>query len=259
MNHLRIHRHNQKAAKQTENAKLSWKQKLALVVSGLPLAGGGLLYFKSLTYVPASVAIILLFQFIWIGAVIQSVRNRRLPDRMTVIVIVILLIGTVLAAGLLDDGSRHWNPLGIMYGLLAALLYSLFILLSGSAVPKAPVSTRVVWMLAGGMILIFILFPPAFLINGKIFGALLIYGFTLGFLGSFIPPLLFAYGVPHVGEGMASILGATELPVAVLSSFFILHEMISPLRWVGVLIVLVSIALPEIIRRITQKLSLSRT
>ncbi|OBZ12080.1 multidrug transporter [Bacillus sp. FJAT-27264] len=256
---LKTSRHEQKAASnETEDPKLSWKQKLTLISAGLPLAGAGLVYFKSLIYVPASVAIILLFQFIWIGALIQSIRNRRLPDRMTVIVIVILLLGTVLAAGLLDDGIRSWNPIGILYGLSAALLYSLFILLSGSAVPKAPAATRAVWMLAGGMVLIFILYPPAFLFNGKIFGELLIYGFTLGFLGSFIPPLLFAYGVPHVGEGMASILGATELPVAVLSSFFILHEPVSPLRWVGVLIVLTSIALPEIIRRFTQKRSLSR-
>ncbi|MFF2090740.1 DMT family transporter [Paenibacillus sp. NPDC058174] len=234
------------------HAKLSWKQKLTLASAGIPLTGGFLLYFKSLTYVPASVAIILLFQFIWIGALIQSIRNRRLPDRMTVIVIFILLIGTVLAAGLLDDGIRSWNPLGIFFGLSAALLYSLFILLSGSAVPQAPVATRGVWMLAGGMVLVFILFPPEFLINGKIFGELLIYGFSLGFLGSFIPPLLFTYGVPHVGEGMAGILGATELPVAVLSSYFILHEAISPLRWAGVLIVLGSIALPEITRRFKQ-------
>ncbi|MFC3747619.1 DMT family transporter [Paenibacillus sp. GCM10012306] len=256
---LRTSRHKQKAAfSQTDVSKLSWKQKLTLVSAGLPLAGAGLVYFKSLTYVPASVAIILLFQFIWIGALIQSIKDRRLPDRMTVIVIVILLIGTMLAAGLLDDGFRSWSPLGILYGLSAALLYSLFILLSGSAVPKAPAATRAVWMLAGGMMLIFILYPPAFLFNGKIFGELLIYGVALGFLGSFIPPLLFAYGVPHVGEGMASILGATELPVAVLSSFFILHEPISPLRWVGVLIVLISIALPEIIRRFTHKRSFSR-
>ncbi|WP_268237816.1 EamA family transporter [Paenibacillus radicis (ex Gao et al. 2016)] len=71
--------------------------------------------------------------------------------------------------------------------------------------------------------------------------------------GSFIPPLLFAYGVPHVGEGMASILGAKELPVAVLFSYFVLHETISPIRWAGVLIVLLAIALPENIRRFKQQ------
>jgi len=249
----RARRHKQQGAfNQINNTKLSWKQKLTLVSAGFPLAGAGLVYFKSLTYVPASVAIILLFQFIWIGALIRSIRNKRLPDRMTLIVIATLLIGTLLAAGLLEDGIRQWNPLGILYGLSAALLYSLFILMSGSAVPQAPAATRAVWMLAGGMVLVFILFPPAFLINGKIFGELLIIGLSLGFLGSFIPPLLFAYGVPHVGEGMASILGAAELPVAVLSSSFILHETISPLRWTGVLIVLTAIALPEIRRRFKQ-------
>ncbi|MFF2480009.1 DMT family transporter [Paenibacillus sp. NPDC058071] len=248
----------QDASIKTRHDKLSWKQKLMLVSAGFPLALAGLVYFKSLSYVPASVAIILLFQFIWIGALIQAIKSRRFPNRLTVMVIAVLLIGTVLAAGLLEEGIKSWNPLGILLGLGAALFYSLFILMSGSAVPKAPAPTRAVWMLAGGMTLIFVLYPPAFLVNGKIFGELLVFGFALGFIGSFIPPLLFAYGVPHVGEGMASILGAVELPVAVLSSFFILHESISPLRWVGVLIVLISTALPEIARRLGQKYNPSR-
>ncbi|MNW65137.1 EamA-like transporter family protein [compost metagenome] len=68
----------------------------------------------------------------------------------------------------------------------------------------------------------------------------------LGLFGAFIPPVLFAIGVPHIGGGMAGILGAAELPVAVLLSSFVLHEQVSGLQWTGVVLVLLGVMLPEL-------------
>src|SRR5690606_2998532 len=44
-------------------SKLTVKQKVILMVAGTPTAITGLLYYESLRYIPASVAILLLFQF----------------------------------------------------------------------------------------------------------------------------------------------------------------------------------------------------
>ncbi|MNP85125.1 hypothetical protein D3C76_1847240 [compost metagenome] len=45
---------------------------------------------------------------------------------------------------------------------------------------------------------------------------------------------------------MAGILGAVELPIAVLLSSIVLHEHVSGLQWFGVIIVLIGVALPEL-------------
>ncbi|MHA7963280.1 EamA family transporter [Paenibacillus sp. CAU 1782] len=225
--------------------KLSWKQRMILMAAGMPTAITGLLYYESLRYIPASLAILLLFQFTWISVLVQSVRLRKRPAGLMYWTLFILLSGTFLAAGVLEQGMGRLHLLGLLLGFLSAISYTLFILVSGKAVQSAPPAERSKWMMAGALLLIWSIFPPQFLWNGDLQSSLLLFGTFLGLFGAFIPPLLFAYGVPHIGEGLAGILGAAELPVAVLLSSVVLHEQVSALQWGGVVLVLIGIALPE--------------
>jgi len=67
--------------------------------------------------------------------------------------------------------------------------------------------------------------------------------------GAVIPPICFAIGVPKSGGGLASILSAAELPVAVFMSGIILHERVTMLQWIGVAVILIGVALPELLIR----------
>jgi drug/metabolite transporter (DMT)-like permease len=232
----------------TAHSKLTWKQRLILMAAGMPTTVTGLLYYESLRYIPNSLAIILLFQFTWIGVLIHSISQRKRPDSIVLITLAILFGGTLLAAGITEQGLTQFNWWGVILGLLSAVSYSLFVLLSGKAVPSVHPAYRSGWMITGGMLLVFVLFPPTFLVNGLLGSDLLFYGFLLGFFGAFIPPVLFAVGVPHIGEGMTGILGASELPVAIMLSSFVLHEHVSSLQWTGVGLVIVGVALPEILK-----------
>jgi drug/metabolite transporter (DMT)-like permease len=236
--------------KAKEQAKLTWKQRLYLMAAGTPTAVTGLLYYQSLKYIPNSLAIILLFQFTWIGVLIHSVSKRKRPNGIVFLTLAVLFGGTLLAAGIMEQGLARFNWIGVVLGLLSAVSYSLFILLSGKAVPSVHPAYRSGWMITGGMLLVFALFPPHFLFNGMLGGNLLVFGFLLGLFGAFIPPVLFAVGVPHIGEGMTGILGASELPVAVMLSSVVLHEHVSMLQWMGVVLVMLGVALPELFKRV---------
>ncbi|QHW35380.1 DMT family transporter [Paenibacillus rhizovicinus] len=240
------------AAGTAKRTGLTWKQRLLLMSAGVPTALTGLLYYQSLRYIPNSLAIILLFQFTWIGVFIHAIRMRQRPNKLMLLTLIVLFIGTLFAAGIVDQGLTHFDALGVVLGLLAALSYSLFMLSSGKIVPSAEPAFRSAWMITGGLIVVFILFPPAFLFNGLIWGHLLVFGLLLGLFGAFIPPVLFAAGIPHIGEGAASILGASELPVAVMLSAIVLHERVSALQWGGVALVLIGVALPELVKRFPQ-------
>lgn len=247
--HLRGRGNSNTPVQRTAEA-LTWKKRLVLLAAGAPTAVTGLLYYQSLQYVENSLAIVLLFQFTWMGVLIQTIIQRKRPQRIVMFTLLVLFIGTLLAAGVFERGlAGGYDWRGIVFGLLAAVSYSLFVLLSGKAVPNANPVYRSGWMISGGMVLVFILFPPTFLFDGTLFSGLLPYGFFLGLLGAFLPPLLFAISVPHTGEGMAAILGASELPVAVLLSSVVLHEHVSLIQWFGVLLVLLGVALPELFRR----------
>ncbi|WP_239616655.1 EamA family transporter [Cohnella mopanensis] len=231
-------------------SRLTWKQRLYLMAAGTPSSITGLLYYESLRYIPNSLAILLLFQFTWMGVLLHSIIQRRRPNGVMLFTLVVLLGGTVLAAGIVEQGMSRFNWIGVALGLSAAVSYSMFIWLSGKAVPTVHPSYRSAWMITGGMLIVFLLFPPQFLFNGQLWGDLILFGLMLGLFGAFLPPVLFAIGVPHIGEGMTGILGASELPVAVLLSAIVLHEHVSALQWAGVLLVIVGVALPEMLKRI---------
>ncbi|BBI34183.1 EamA family transporter [Cohnella abietis] len=237
----------------TPTVKVTWKMRLILMAAGTPQAITGLLYYESLRYIPNSLAILLLFQFTWMGVLIHAIGQRKRPDGIMLLTLVILFGGTLLAAGVVQQGVDNFNWTGVMLGLLAAVSYSLFIVFSGKAVPSVHPAYRSGWMITGGMLLVFILFPPHFLVNGLLLENLLIFGILLGFFGAFLPPVLFAIGVPHIGEGMTSILGASELPVAVMLSAIVLHEDVSLLQWVGVVLVLLGVALPEVFKMMRRR------
>jgi len=233
----------------TASTKFSWKHRVILMIAGVPTAVTGLLYYQSLRYIPNSLAILLLFQFTWMGVLINSVEQRRRPNGIMLITLTVLFGGTLLAAGILDQGLSEFNWKGVMFGFLSAISYSLFIQFSGKAVPSMHPTYRSAWMITGGMLFVFLLFPPSFLFNHALLEGLLPFGVMLGLFGAFLPPVLFAIGVPRIGGGMAGILGAAELPVAVMLSSIVLHEHVSSLQWSGVLLVLLAVAFPELLKR----------
>ncbi|MCC3371921.1 EamA family transporter [Cohnella sp. REN36] len=232
--------------------RATWKQAVLLMAAGMPTGLTGLLYYESLRYIPNSLAILLLFQFTWMGVLIDAISRRRRPNAALLVTLAVLLGGTLLAAGILDRGLDAFRGLGVLFGFLSAVSYTAFILISGKAVPTVHPAQRSAWMITGAMLFVFVLFPPAFLFDGTLLGGLLPFGFLLGLFGAFLPPLLFAIGVPRIGEGLTGILGAAELPVAVMLSSVVLHERVSELQWAGVTLVLLGVALPELFRRLSR-------
>lgn len=242
--------HNHRKGKSSESdgirTPLTWKKRLILMLAGTSTVATSLVYYQSLRYNSASLAVVLLFQFTWMTTLIQAVSNRQRPNRIMVLTLLILLGGTVFAAGLLEQGSTHLSMPGIVLGLLSAVTYTLFVFFNGKAVPDAHPAYRSAWMITGGFILLCVIFPPHFLFQNFFGGKLILFGFLLGTFGAFIPPLLYAVGVPHIGESMAGILGAVELPVAVLMSSVVLHEQISFMRWAGVVLILFGVMFPKL-------------
>lgn len=246
---LIIQLRRRRSANSMPSSKASWKQRLLLMAAGMPTGLTGLLYYESLRYIPNSLAILLLFQFTWMGVLVQAIGQRRRPNGIQLITLVVLLGGTLLAAGMLDQGLGAFNGLGLFFGLASAVSYTLFILLSGKAVPAMHPARRSAWMITGALLFVFILFPPGFLLDGSLLIGLLPFGLLLGMFGAFLPPVLYAIGVPHIGGGLAGILGAAELPVAVMLSSVVLHEHVTEVQWAGVVLVLLGVALPELVRR----------
>lgn len=226
--------------------RVSLKQAGLLMLVGTTMSGTGIFYGASLVTVPASIAIVLLFQFTWIGIIIEAITNRKLPSKGKVISIIVLLIGTLLSANVINGEFGTLNVWGVVLGLLSAVTYSLFIFVSGKVATDVPAFNRTMLMSMGGMLLVFAIYPPTFLIDGSLFDGLWKYGVPLALVGTVISSTLLMIGAPKVGPGLASILTSAELPVAVVSSALVLQEAVSALQWLGVVLIFVGIAIPQL-------------
>ncbi|WP_141434282.1 EamA family transporter [Bacillus sp. 03113] len=225
-------------------------QALKIILAGIPMGLTGLLYYQSLQTLDASLAIIFLFQFIWIGTLIEWIFYKKRPSSGKILSIVILLSGSTLAAGLFVESVKSVSLEGAIWGILAASTFSIFIFFSSIIGNNVPAIQKSALLSTGSMIVTFLLFPPVFLFDLPTLIGLTPYGLILGIFGVVLPPLFFSIGMPHVGPGLGTILTASELPVAVIMSAFVLSEDVSLLQWIGVSLILVGIIIGNATKRV---------
>jgi drug/metabolite transporter (DMT)-like permease len=219
---------------------------LKLITSGIFTGLVGVCYYYALQTIEASFGIILLFQFVWMGFLVDWIISRRRPTGKQWLAILIVLTGTVLAAGYQALTFHHISVIGVVLGLLAAVCYTANLTVNARVALEVPSALRSAFMLTGAAIVTLIIYPPQFLFTGSLTHGLWLYTLLLGLFGVIIPPYLYAIGIPRVGSAMAAILGSVELPVVILCSSLILHEQITVSQWCGVLLILLGIFVSEL-------------
>ncbi|SMB81175.1 Threonine/homoserine efflux transporter RhtA [Desulfonispora thiosulfatigenes DSM 11270] len=226
--------------------KLNLKTALSLMLVGAFTALTGIFYSYALKLVSATLGVVLLFQFTWIGVLIEAIVDKTFPSRAKLLSLPFLFMGTLMAGGVFALEKMEFNLLGTLFGLLAALTFATFIFLASRIAIDQPTFTRTYWIALGAVCLVTIVYPPKFLVNGALVNGLFKYGLVLGVLSPAIAPLLFAMGAPKTGSGLATILSSSELPVAILMSSLILREQVSLVQWLGIFTILLGIASPYI-------------
>ncbi|MFC7442776.1 EamA family transporter [Laceyella putida] len=223
---------------------ISRKHLISLLLCGMVSGLTGIFYYLSLKTLSASLAIILMFQFTWIGLLLEWRQTRNKPKWNHWMATLIILCGSLLASATqLEGDSLHL--MGLVFGLLSALTYALFIHFSGRVATEIHSLIRSASFVTGGLFTNLIIFSPAFLIEGKLLDGLWFWGLLIALFGSIIPTVLFMKGIPHIGTGLASILGSVELPVVIVAAAVFLHERTTTLQWTGVWLILIGIFLSE--------------
>ncbi|WP_342470660.1 DMT family transporter [Ureibacillus sp. FSL K6-3587] len=229
--------------------KLGKKEFMLLLFAGIFTGTTGIVYGKSLNYLPASLAVVLLFQFTWIGMLIDCILRKRWPSRPEAISLAILFVGTLLAAGVAfeaDLSNFQWK--GWLFGFCSAISFAIFLQINSRSIEGITTIERTLFTSFFALVLISIFLSPEILWNGILIReGLWQFGLVLGFFGTILPIFLLAFAVPKVGGGIASILSAMELPVAVFASVIVLHEAITWLQIIGIVLILWGIALPTML------------
>lgn len=226
--------------------ELNKKKVLQIMMTGCFIGLTSIFYYGSMQYLPASLAIILMFQFVWIGIILEWLFSKMKPAPVTVFSILLILIGVFFASNFVNGDIQGLPLKGLIFGILSAFTYAGFIYCSGKVAVEVDPWTRSSLMATGSTILVLLLFmrdlPAVLPLEKDLFAA----AAGVSLFGAVLPPLFFAAGAPLVSGGMANILTSIELPVAILSASLILSEAVSPLQWFGIAIILAAIALNEL-------------
>lgn len=211
-----------------------------VILIGIPFGLTGIFYYKALNYLDASLAIIFLFQFIWISTVFDIVFNKAVISKKQIVLIVVLIIGSIMAANALTHASDI-NLKGAFWGILTAFSFASFIFLSGFVGSSLKPTLKCALIATGGFLTICVVFPPAFILHFDTVLKVAPYGLFLGVFGVILPPLLLSIGMPKIGSSLGSVLVSSELPVAIIASCLVLNEKVSLIQWVGVALILFGI------------------
>ncbi|MDR1810428.1 MAG: DMT family transporter [Prevotella sp.] len=219
----------------------SKREKLHLMLGGIPLGLTSSFYYMSLLYVSVSVSIVLLMQSVWMGTALDLLVNRVKPSKAKLAAIAVVLVGTVLATNLLDS-EIHINPEGIFWGLLAALSYTFTLFASNRVAVGYPALTRSLYMMIGSLIIITLVWGYSLSLQFNP-DVLWKWGLILALFGTVFPPLFFTKGMPVTGVGLGSILASIELPVSVIMAGIVLHEEVFFVQWIGIALILLAVVL----------------
>ena len=226
--------------------RLNGKRIARLMGLGALTACTGIFYSFSMTLLPVSVALTLLFQFTWIGLVIQVIITRRAPRPAEVAAAAVIFAGTFFASGAYHENLfADYSPLGIACALVAAVCCASFVALSGRVETELAPEQRGLFVCLGTFavgVVICPLFPQLALQVG--FYPL--FGVVMGVFGVFFPVLLFGLGGRHISAGMSTIMASAELPIGLLVSMFVLAEPVTGVQWVGVALILSGVVVSQL-------------
>jgi drug/metabolite transporter (DMT)-like permease len=222
---------------------LSGEPVLPVLMTGVAIGLTTFIYYLSVEYISASLAVVLLMQFAWMGVLISWIRFGERPDRIQLFSIALIMAGTILASGITASTHLDFSPKGVLYALLSAVIYAIYIVANGNVARQMDTVKKSAITMTGSAAGIFIVNVNELVSHTVIDLNLLKWATFLSVFGTIIPPLLFAAGIPRIGAGLSALIMTVELPVAVLFAHAVLGEHLEPAQWMGIVIMLIALLL----------------
>lgn len=215
--------------------------RLLVALVGLGAVGyvsESLAYFYALKYASAGLVALLLYVYPALVALVSVALGRERLNRPRAIALVLALAGTALTI----DPSGGARPLGVVLGLLSAVIYTAYILVSASvlervdALPASAVILSSTGVVYGGAVLARGAAWPQTGAGWAAVGGLVV-------VSTVIAALAFLAGLKRVGAVTTSMLSTLEPAGAVVLGALFLGERLSTVQVLGGALILLAVVL----------------
>ncbi|WP_131111145.1 DMT family transporter [Sulfuricystis thermophila] len=207
-----------------------------ILMGAIGYVGQAYCYFSALKYASAGLVALLLYLYPAIVTLLSALLYRRKIGAGRTMAVTVALAGTALTVG----GDLSSQPLGILLGIAAALIYSLYIIAGERVMPRVgalPAAAVVMLSAAvvyGGAASVEGLAMPQSLQGWLAVVAIAIFSTLLAILGFF-------KGLEKLGAADASTLSTLEPLVTIGLAFLILGEAVTVVQLAGGALILAAV------------------
>ncbi|MFY8275419.1 EamA family transporter [Pseudoalteromonas sp. SSDWG2] len=204
----------------------------SIIVYGLCLGGMNITFYYAIERIPLGIGVALEFTGPLAVALLSSKRKRDLVWVAFALAGIILLLPEI-------DMETGLDPVGVVLALIAGAFWAGYILF-GKRTGTQSSGGRTVAL--GMAVAAFFLVPFGAVSQGS---ALLSWeviplGFLVGIMSSALPYTLEMVALRNMPAQGFSVMMSLEPAVAALAGFLILHELLTPLQWLAIALVIIA-------------------
>ncbi|MBA2652236.1 MAG: DMT family transporter [Tatlockia sp.] len=207
---------------------------LKVILYGLSFYGStSIFYFMAAKYTGSGLAMVIFFTYPALVMLFNYILYKQKINRIYYLALFIIFIGMLC----LVSGSQYtFNFLGLGFGLLSAVLYALYIIVSKNSTLAPLVSTFWVSLGSALICLVAALLQDSFRVPGQLSVWLNILG--IGIICTALPIVLLLKGLKHISSLQVSILSVLEPVFVVIFGILLLGEKINLTQGLGILVLL---------------------
>ena len=208
---------------------------ILIAMGAVGYAGQAWTYFTALTLIPASLVAILLYLYPVFVAVLSVFFLDEVLTKKKVLALVLAIGGAVLVIGL-DIGG---NLTGILYGIGAALIYSVYNIVGARVMKRNDTFTASLVIILSAAGFYFILNMTSGMVIPRE-GIHWVYMAAIGFLCTFVAIYTYFLGMKLIGAVNASMLSTFEPVTTVVLASLFLGQGIGRIQMAGAGLILVA-------------------
>jgi drug/metabolite transporter (DMT)-like permease len=201
---------------------------ISILMGSIGYSGQSFTYFTALLYAPAGTVAILLYLY---PALVTGFSILFLKQKITlpeIIALILALTGTVCVIGLETGGK----PLGIILGVMAAFIYSIYIITGSRIMPNTDViTTSTIIMMSAGTV-----YTMGILVRGAQFPTQVAGWSAVGgivVISTVIAIVTFFEGLKRTGPVHSSMLSTVEPVVTVALAWIAFNEGVTLIKLIG--------------------------